>query len=112
MTETNKQKYEYHYGLSGQIIWFSHILLGIFYVYLGYLIVEQKQILNKYYGVVLIVLGVLSSLYHSHLWYNESKTDKKVEKYRGGERVEEREKQNESGSETDEIIDELDEEEE
>lgn len=112
MTATNKESSEYHYGLSGQVIWLSHILLGIFYIYLGYLIVEQKQILNKYYGVVLIVLGVLSSLYHAHLWYNESKTEKKVEKYRGGERNEEREKQNIDGGETDEIIDELDEDEE
>jgi hypothetical protein len=112
MTTTNKESSEYHYGLSGQVIWLSHILLGIFYVYLGYLIVEQKQILNKYYGVVLIVLGVLSSLYHAHLWYNEGKIQQKVEKYRGRERDEEREKQNEGGGETDEIIDELDEEEE
>jgi len=109
MTATNKESSEYHYGLSGQVIWLSHILLGIFYVYLGYLIVEQKQILNKYYGVVLIVLGVLSALYHAHLWYNEGIMEQKVEKYRGGG---EREKQNESGGETDEIIDELDEEEE
>lgn len=109
MTATNKESSEYHYGLSGQVIWLSHILLGIFYVYLGYLIVEQKQILNKYYGVVLIVLAVLSSLYHAHLWYNEGIMEQKVEKYRGGG---EREKQNESGGESDEIIDELDEEEE
>lgn len=108
MTVTNKKSFEYHYGLPSQVVWVSHILLGIFYIYLGYLILEQKQILNKYYGVVLIVLGVLAFLYHSHLWYNEAKEEKKVEKYRGGER----EKQNEGGSESDEIIDELDEDEE
>ena len=89
---------EYHYGLSGQIVWSIHILLGIFYIYLGYLIVEQKQILNKYYGVILIVLGSLSFLYHAHLWYNE-KQDKK-EKFRGRE---EREKQNEGGGETEDM---------
>jgi len=75
----------YHYGLSGQIVWATHILLGIFYVYLGYLILEQKEIPNKYYGVALIVLGVLAALYHAHLWYNYSQTDKK-ESFRGRQR--------------------------
>jgi hypothetical protein len=68
---------EYHYGLSGKIIWSTHILLGIFYVYLGYLIVEQTKVINKYYGIALIVLGFLSTLYHSHLWYNYSQKEKK-----------------------------------
>lgn len=64
----NKKMAYYHFGVPGWVIWTLHILIGAFYVYLGYAIVEKKPI-NKYIGVTLIVIGVLMALYHGHLWY-------------------------------------------
>lgn len=58
----------YSFGVSRPLIWAVHILLGLFFVYLGVMINKGKQ-LPKSYGVLLIVLGVLAALYHSHLWY-------------------------------------------
>ena len=59
----------YSYNVPVQVIWSTHILIGLALLYLGYLIVEKKEI-NKYIGITCIVLGVLAMMYHSHLWYN------------------------------------------
>jgi len=58
----------YSFGVSRSLVWLVHILLGLFFIYLGVMINKGKQ-LPKSYGVVLIVLGALAALYHSHLWY-------------------------------------------
>ena len=62
----------YHFGVPASLVWTIHILFGIFLLYLGYLIMEQKHI-NKYIGVLLIALGIVMALYHLHIWYVERK---------------------------------------
>lgn len=70
----------YHFGLSGSAVWSMHILFGLFFIYLGYLIQEGKPV-NKFIGTGLIVMGSLMMLYHAHLWFYESSEDS-TEKYR------------------------------
>jgi hypothetical protein len=70
----------YHFGLPGSAVWSMHILFGLFFIYLGYLIQEGKPV-NKFIGTGLIVMGSLMMLYHAHLWFYESSEDA-TEKYR------------------------------
>jgi hypothetical protein len=58
----------YHYGIPTTWIWSFHILMGLLFIYLGYLIIEEKKV-NKWLAITIIVLGVLAALYHAHLWY-------------------------------------------
>ena len=58
----------YHFGMSGSIIWTSHIFMGSFFSYLGYLTLNKKDI-GQINSLILIVIGVLGALYHLHLWY-------------------------------------------
>lgn len=58
----------YHFGVPGYAVWTSHILIGIYLVYVGWVLYDKKR-LDKYAPIVLIVLGVLAALYHSHIWY-------------------------------------------
>lgn len=74
----------YHFGVPGSLIWTTHIIFGILFVYLGYLIQEGKSV-HKLVGTALIVLGVTMALYHTHLWYYESKKDDR-EDFRGSPR--------------------------
>jgi disulfide bond formation protein DsbB len=62
----------YHFGVPCNTVWLSHILMGILFTYIGYLIIEGKKV-NKWIAILLIVIGILAALYHSHLWYNENK---------------------------------------
>ncbi len=65
----------YHYGISGPVIWISHILLGIFLVYFGY--VSMKDIkLPDYIYIGVIVIGVLAVLYHTHIWLVDKDEEK------------------------------------
>ena len=64
--------YTYHFGVPGSLIWTSHIILGLFFIYLGYLIQEKKPV-SKFIGTSLIVLGSIMILYHAHLWYYQSR---------------------------------------
>ena len=73
-----EEKDTYHYGVPGKLIWISHILYGLFFIYLGYRLLENKPI-NKYISILLIVMGVMAILYHSHLWYNNYTKSKKEE---------------------------------
>lgn len=58
----------YHFDVPAVAVWASHIIIGIFLLYIGYLLVEGKKV-NKWIGITLIVLGVIAALYHAHLWY-------------------------------------------
>ena len=60
----------YHFGVSKILIWFSHVTIGIYFIWLGYnmLITEFKI-----HGVILIILGTLMAAYHAHLWILHSK---------------------------------------
>lgn len=60
----------YNFGIPCTAIWFTHILMGIFFSYVGYLIIEGKKV-NKWIAISLIVIGILALLYHSHLWYSK-----------------------------------------
>lgn len=62
----------YHFGVPATLVWSSHILLGLYFIYIGYLLFEGKKI-NKYISISLIVIGILAILYHLHLWYNNKK---------------------------------------
>lgn len=46
--------------------------MGIFFTYIGYLIIEGKKV-NKWIAISLVIIGILAALYHSHLWYSENK---------------------------------------
>ena len=59
---------KYNFGIPCTAVWTSHILMGIFFTYVGYLLIEGKKV-NKWIAILLIVIGVLAALYHSHLWY-------------------------------------------
>jgi len=59
---------KYHFDVPGEAIWISHIIMGLFFVYVGYSILLFKR-LPQYISVSVIVLGVLAILYHVHIWY-------------------------------------------
>lgn len=65
----------YHFGVSAMLVWVSHILMGLFFLYLGYLIVEGKKV-DKWLGIILLLIGILAALYHVHIWVYESKVEK------------------------------------
>ncbi len=65
----------YHYGVSGPLVWSSHILLGLFFSYVGYLCLNNKPI-SQLFSLILIVTGVLATLYHLHIWMIEKREDK------------------------------------
>jgi len=54
--------------LPDELIWISHIIMGLFFIYVGYSVLVRKQ-LAPYISVGVVVLGALAILYHSHLWY-------------------------------------------
>jgi uncharacterized membrane protein len=58
----------YSFGVPGYAVWTSHILIGIYLVYVGWVLYDKKR-LDKYAPIILIVLGVLAALYHGHIWY-------------------------------------------
>jgi hypothetical protein len=61
----------YHFGVPKKAVWGSHVLLGLYLAYLGYLLLDS----HRNHGIVLLVLGSTQALYHSHLWYVHSKDD-------------------------------------
>lgn len=58
----------YSFGVPLIAIWLIHILIGIYFCWLGYNLSDIKY--YKIHGIVLIVLGALMVSYHSHLWFN------------------------------------------
>ena len=62
----------YHFGVPKKVIWSSHILIGIYFIWLGYSMLETKF---KIHGVILIILGALMSSYQAHLWILHSKQE-------------------------------------
>jgi hypothetical protein len=58
----------YHFGVPGVVIWITHILLGFYFMFLGYKLIDK---LRKH-GLILISLGVLMAAYHSHLLFFKS----------------------------------------
>ncbi len=64
----------YHFGVSKILVWSIHIIIGIYFLLLGYNMLITKF---KIHGVILIILGALMSAYHTHLWIAHSHKDKK-----------------------------------
>ena len=68
VTNSNNQNdNKYHFGVPYEIVWLSHILMGIFFVYIGYKLVMHKKI-PEYLALVIVVIGSTGGLYHLHLW--------------------------------------------
>lgn len=63
---------EYSFGLPGIFVWVFHILAGIFLIYLGNELLNNRQIDSRL-AIVLIVVGSLAAAYHSHLLYLDQK---------------------------------------
>lgn len=57
----------YQYNVPGWVIWVVHILIGLYLIYLGWLLLNRKP-MGNYVAVSLFVLGVLALLYHLHIW--------------------------------------------
>ena len=71
MKQTN-----YSFGMANEVIWLSHILMGLFFVYIGYELIMHKKI-PEYLALVIVVLGAMGGLYHLHLWYESLGTGNK-----------------------------------
>jgi hypothetical protein len=56
--------------LPSEFIWGSHMLMGIFFIYVGYFVLTKKS-LPTYVPLIVVVLGALAFLFHSHLWFNK-----------------------------------------
>lgn len=59
----------YHFGVPEKVIWSSHLLMGAFFVYVGYYALLTKKPLSVAIALILVVLGALGALYHAHLWW-------------------------------------------
>tara|TARA_B100001059_G_scaffold132746_2_gene132832 strand:- start:5001 stop:5195 length:195 start_codon:yes stop_codon:yes gene_type:complete len=57
----------YHFGVPGYVIWTTHILVGLLFLYTGYT-TYQKQKLPEYISVLYLILGVVVILYHGYLF--------------------------------------------
>jgi hypothetical protein len=66
--------YTYHFDLPGPVVWSTHILIGLFFIYVGGVLLSGKKLPQAIY-VTLIVLGVLALAYHAHIWYVERKKE-------------------------------------
>ncbi len=64
---------KYSFGASSELVWMSHIMIGLLLIYIGYNNLTHRPVpitLN----LLLIVLGSLATLYHAHLWYLNNST--------------------------------------
>jgi uncharacterized membrane protein len=67
------QQQTYHFDVPAVLVWISHILIGLLLIYVAYLIIERKSI-NKWIGILLLVIGLIAAIYHAHIWYVERKS--------------------------------------
>ena len=58
---------KYHFNVPSTVIWLSHIIIGLFLTYFGYASLKH-QVFPEYIYIIVIVLGVLATLYHAHIW--------------------------------------------
>ena len=57
----------YHFGVPALAIWLSHISFGLYFIYLGYKMLNYPKL--KIDGISILVVGALMTTYHAHLWY-------------------------------------------
>jgi diphthamide biosynthesis methyltransferase len=62
----------YHFGVPAIAIWLTHIVLGLYFCVVGYMMLNNYK-LHQLVSLSFIVMGVLMLLYHAHLWYNSTK---------------------------------------
>ena len=58
----------YHFNVPMMAVWSSHILMGLYFLYLGYQLLDSRRM----DGVALLIIGALATLYHAHIWYDHS----------------------------------------
>ena len=68
-------EYTYHFGVQNELIWSSHILMGIFFIYVGYEIIVKRK-LSIPVALIIVVLGALGALYPAHIWYENLRKKK------------------------------------
>ena len=56
----------YHFGVPGYVIWTTHILVGLLFLYTGYT-TYQKQKLPEYISILYLILVVVVIVYHGYL---------------------------------------------
>lgn len=56
----------YHFGVPKKVIWILHIVFGIYFLILGYFLLDLYRI----NAIFLIIIGSMQFLYHSHIWIN------------------------------------------
>jgi hypothetical protein len=69
--------YTYHFGVPNELIWSSHIVMGIFFVYIGYELIMRKKI-PEYLALIVVVLGAIGGLYHLHIWFENIRKKSKA----------------------------------
>ena len=57
----------YHFNLPGIVVWLTHLILGVYFLFIGYTLLNKKSI-GQINSLILIVLGILMFLYHGHIW--------------------------------------------
>ena len=58
--------HKYSFGVPGLIIWVSHIVMGLFLVYIGRMVLNGVK-LNRNIALILAIIGSLATIYHIHL---------------------------------------------
>lgn len=59
---------EYSFGIPGNAIWLTHIIIGIILTYIGYMALNHQPV-GQLQSLFLIMLGLGATFYHSHLMY-------------------------------------------
>jgi hypothetical protein len=72
---TKPASYTYSFGVANELIWSSHLLMGLFFIYVGYEIIMKRK-LSIPVALIIVVLGAVGALYHAHLWYESLRKNK------------------------------------
>ena len=64
----------YSFGIPGFAIWSFHIIFGFFLAYIGYMLLNKKDI-SQPLSITLIIVGTLAIAYHAHLVYYYNYSD-------------------------------------
>ena len=69
--------FNYSFGVPATWVWSLHILIGIYFIYLGHLLSFLPENI-RLHSQIMFSIGALMTLYHSHIW--KYQYDKKLEK--------------------------------
>jgi len=59
---------KYSSGLNHNIIHTLHLLVGLWFIYIGFNRITDKTINNVHY-IILLIVGIILVIYQSYLWY-------------------------------------------